>query len=791
MLHRPDLTPQGHQPYPVPADTYAAPSRYFLSQDYGHDHFERESGVDPLTILFRVLQYRWLIGVMAAVGLVSALIITMMQTPKYQATAQIEVLVPSAKVFQDIEVTSEASDMRAFLTAREKFKSRALAERVAFALHLATKEDFIFPRADFSPLNLLYRAFRISSTKSIEDVSPEERALIAIKKIQDNLKVDLVPNTSLLTISYTDQKPEYARNIANQVVQSFIDQRVDQGSQTSVQARQFIQEQVLQVKEKLQASEQALLDYAKAAGITVTGDEKTLIGASLSAINKALSDAVQESLDYGRLVKQIEMGQGDSLEQVLKSEGLERLRGKLADLKGTYQQKLMLFKPNFPEMRQLRSQIEETERQIGQGVTAITDSIKLKYEETLGKVRDLRRKLAELEAEQAAYQDKNIKYTILKREVDSNRVQYDNLISKLNEVAVASELKTRNASIVDLAVLPTLPFSPRLSLNLAIGLVLFLGISGVIIYIIELMNNAFSNPEQIEKELGLPILGILPLAGAKELELALDDPKSGLSESYRSLRTSLQFSGADGAPKTLLVTSSEPSEGKSTSVFKLAHDFGALGANVLVIDADMRRPNMHRLFNVDNAVGLSNLLTSMVQTEEVPRVIKQGKLKNVSIVTAGTIPPNPADLLSSTRMALMVSNLSNRYDLVIIDAPPIVGISDAPVLSRLTEATLLVVSANRVTRKSAKMALKRLRAAGANVVGATMTMFSVEKFDYNYGYRYLGYDYHNYGRETPQLAGISASREPSKYAPAWSVAGIGVGIRRYFDDFINRIKSTP
>lgn len=791
MLERPLPAPQGYVYAPVPAGAYMPDVGH--GQPYGYGLHDDESRFDLLSILFRILHHRWLIASLAILGLMLALVATMMMTPKYQASAQLEVLVPSAKVFQDIEVTSESTDIRAFQTAREKLKSRALAERVVFALQLSEKSDFLSPRADFSPLNLLYRAFGISATAGVDDLTAEERERSAIGRVMDNLSVNLVPNTSLLTISFVDQNPGYARDIANQVVQSFIDQRVDQSSQTSGQAKDFIQEQVLQVKEKLQVSEKELVDYAKTAGITVTGDEQSLIGASLSEINKALSTAVQESLDYGRLVQQIEAGRGASIGQVLESEGLDKLKGRLAELNGEYQEKLAFYKPGFPEMLQLQSQIREIQNQVNQGILAITDSIKLKYQESQEKVGDLKKKLAELEADQAAYQDKNIKYTILKREVDSNRAQYDSLISKLNEVAVGSELKSQNASVVDLAVVPIKPYSPRLSLNLMVGLILSLGLAGAIIYILEMLNNRFTNPEQIERDLGLAILGILPAVDPKELGIAINDPSSAISESYRSLRTSLQFSGVDGVPKTLLVTSSEPAEGKSTTVYKLAQDFGALGARVLVIDCDMRKPNVHRQFALDNAVGLSNVLTGTVRSSGSSDVIKDGKMPNVSVITAGTIPPNPADLLSSARMGMMLSALNKRYDLVLLDGPPIIGLSDAPLLSRLAEATLLVVSTNRVTRKSAKAALKRVRSAGGNVIGAAMTMFAVAKFDYNYNYRYLTYNYYNYGNDAPQLAGATAAvateAEKPRDASTGSAGGIAAGIRRHFDDFLNRVKS--
>ncbi|RVA56588.1 polysaccharide biosynthesis tyrosine autokinase [Mesorhizobium sp. M7A.F.Ca.US.001.01.1.1] len=753
MLDRnrqPQLAGPGH------GQALSADSYYDVPQNYGpygRDYAGQDEGFNPLKLLLYIVQYRWLIVIMAAAGLVAGVIVTMMQTPKYQATTQLEVLVPSAKVFQDIEVVSENSDVRAFLTAREKLKSRALAQRVVFQLGLGERPDFLFPTPSFSPSNIVYRAFGMSKSPSIEEKTPEEREAIAIKRIQEDLTVNLVTNTSLLSITFVDQKPKYASDVANQVAQSFIDQRLDQTSETSDLARQFIQEQVLQVKQKLQTSEKELVTYAKDAGITVTGDDKSLIGSNIEALNTALATAIQERLDAGRVVDQIEKGRGSSLGPVLESEGLQKLSDKLADLTSQYQQKLGILKPGFPEMQQLQSQIKELQRLYNNGVLAITDSLRLKYQEAQNKETDLKSKLAEMERQQVVFNDKNIKYTILKREVDSNRSQYDSLIAKLNEVGVSSELKTQSAAIVDFASLPTAPYSPRLSINLAVALALFMALAASIIYIIELLNNTFTNPEQIEKELGLTMLGILPLVGDRELIASIADQKSGLSEAYRSLRTSLQFSGAEGAPRSLLVTSSEPSEGKSTTSFKLGQDFAALGARVLLVDGDLRKPNLHRLFGLDNAIGLSNLLTNTVRKDDLPGIFRPTKYPNVTVLTSGTIPPNPADLLSSPKMALILTNLGKRFDLVIIDAPPVVGLSDAPILSRLAEGTLMVVSTNQVTRKSAKTALKRLRSAGANVIGAAMSKFTVNKFDYNYAYKYMNYQYYDYGASTPKIEG--------------------------------------
>jgi capsular exopolysaccharide synthesis family protein len=355
-------------------------------------------------------------------------------------------------------------------------------------------------------------------------------------------------------------------------------------------------------------------------------------------------------------------------------------------------------------------------------------------------------------------------------------------------VDVGSELKNQSAAVADLAVLPRLPYSPRLTLNVAIGLLLSMTIGAAIIYILELLNNTFANPEQVEKELGLPILGILPAVDERDFAQAVSDPKSGLSESYRSLRTSLQFSGEQGAPRVLLVTSSEPSEGKSTTIRKLAEDFAGLGAKVLVVDADLRKPSIHRTFKVDNGVGLSNVLTSTINKEDLPKLIKQAK-PNISVITAGMIPPNPADLLSSSRMGLLMQKLAKTYDIVLVDSPPIIGLSDAPILSRLVEATLIVVSFNQVTRKAARAALKRIRAAGANVVGVAFTKFAVGKFDYNYSYKYLSYNYYNYGDATPKIEDKAKGGAAPEHAKAWSFASVSRRVRQHLRDLGDRIKS--
>ena len=719
------------------------------------DAFEEEGGFDPLKLLLYVVHYRWIILALLSTGIASGVLFTWMQTPLYRATGNIEILTEGAKVIQDLEVISQVNDIRAFETARLKMLSRDLARRVVFELNLADNERFLAPMPSFSLLNLVNRVFRQPREASgVADLPPEQRQAMAIGRVQAGLSANLIRNTNMLSVSYSHPDPKIAAEVVNQVAKSFIDQGVDKRGETSDLARQFIEERVRDTKAKLQASEQALVDYAKKEGITLNGSDASLVTDNISQLNAALSEAIQQRLESERYLKQVEDGNSSTLPEVFESKSIGAAKEKIGELKATYQEKLAALKPGFPEMQRLQAQIKELQRQIAQEVASIAQSVEIKHQQALEKETAIKKELAGLEIKQSEFRDKNIKYTILKREVDSSRLQYESLINKQNDLGVGAELRTRNASIVDEAQTPGAPFSPNLKRNLMMSLAMFGALAAGIIYLIELLNNTFSVPDQIETELKLPVLGVIPRVAESGRIEEFANTKSSVSEAYRSLRTSIQFAGAEGALRTLLVTSAMPSEGKSTTVYKLAQDFAALGKKVLVIDADMRRPNLHRVFNTDNSIGLSNLLSNVVRQGEVLSIFRATSTPNLTFMSAGTIPPNPADLLVSQKMAMTLHFCTRKYDLVIIDSPPVMGLSDAPILSRQADATLLVVSSKQVTRKAAKSAMARLKSAGGNIAGAALTKFSVNQLDYNYAYRYMQYgNYYNYESDVEKLAG--------------------------------------
>lgn len=746
---------------------------------YGHLPEEEEDSLDPLKLIWFVIHYRWLFAAFVLAGVVIGVLVTFLQTPLYRATTDVEVIIPSAKVIQDLELVSQSADLRAFETAREKMQSRDLARRVVFSLGLAEDEKFLAPTPSFSVMNLFNRIFNYSPTADLDDLDAETREGMAVGKVLKGLSVDLVRNTSILSVGYSHADPAYAAEVSRQIVRSYIDQNVDKSSETSDLTRQFIEEQVRETKAKLQTSEEALVEYAKQAGITLTGDDASLISENISKLNNSLGEALQNRLEAQAYVQQVEDGNAAALPEVFKSDSIQNTKQKVAELKASYQEKLTTLKPGFPEMRRLQSQITELQKQIDAEVAAIATAARIRFAQAEEKVSGLRDEIAKLEAQQAEFQDKNIQYTILRREVESNRSQYDSLISKLNEVGVGAELRTTNASIIDLAIRPTAPYSPSLKRNLALSLAMFLALAAALVYLLELMRNTFTVPDQVESELKIPVLGILPRTPEDALETEMADNKSGLSEAYRSLRTSIQFTGVGDTMHSLLVTSPEQSEGKSTTAYKLAHDFAALGKKVLVVDADMRKPRMHRLFKTDNSAGLSNVLSNVLRKGDVRSILHPTRHPNITLLAAGTIPPNPVELLMSQKMGMAVAQMAKSYDIVIIDAPPVLGLADAPVLSRLADATLLVVSSKQVTRKSAKHALERLRSASGNVVGAALSKFAIDKFDYNYAYRYTQYNYYGYD---------NASVEIEDHGTRASKGDIAGKLARGGSDLIDRFK---
>jgi capsular exopolysaccharide synthesis family protein len=412
-----------------------------------------------------------------------------------------------------------------------------------------------------------------------------------------------------------------------------------------------------------------------------------------------------------------------------------------AKLELEYQQNLRIFKPDFPKMQQLKAQIAEIDAQIQRELQTYAAGVKTQYDAALSQENLLRERLAQTRKQVLVTQDNSIDLNLLKREVDTNRQLYDSLLERLKQVNISSNLTTNNISIVDSAAVPLFPYKPNLQSNLlsGVGIGLFLGLC--LVFLLEYLDDSIRYPEMVERALGVPLMGVVPVADKKRSDanaIALEvhsDPRSSMAEAYRSVRTALQFSTSHGAPKRLLITSTTRDEGKSTTALALAINFAQMGHHVLLVDGDMRNPSVHKMLGIANDLGLSNLLSDDTRGETL---IQPTVVPNLSVLTAGPPPPNPVDLLMGPRLLQLLDKAAAvGVSHVVVDGPPILGIADSIVLGNQIQDTLFIVRAGSTRKANIRDALRRLRLSGIAPRGAVLT-FAPARALQGYG-AYYGY----------------------------------------------------
>jgi capsular exopolysaccharide synthesis family protein len=427
--------------------------------------------------------------------------------------------------------------------------------------------------------------------------------------------------------------------------------------------------------------------------------------------------------------------------QVIGNLAIQNLMDRRAEMVADYQRKSSQFKPDYPDMLNLKAQIGGLDRELAAASSAIKNALKSQYEAALQAEHSLEQQVQNAKAGMFNLQNESIQYNILKREADTSRTLYNGLLQQYKDIGVAGAVGTNNVSVVDEATLPIFPYSPNLVKNLGIALVLGLVLGLALAVLLESLDDTFKAPEEIEDLLGLSVLGVIPAAHGDVLRLVRESPRAGISEACRSLRTSLQFSTDSGLPKNIFVTSARPGDGKSTISMALAINLAQLGLRVLLIDADLRKGGQGA--DGDHP-GLSNILTGVM---DASAVIMETKVPGLSFIGAGPLPPNPAELIASPRMVQLITDAAAMFDVTVLDGAPIMGLADAPLLASLVSGTVLVVAAGEGRRGAVRVALRRLHFSRARVIGAVLNKFDARKVRVGYGYgSSYGYGY-GYGYE--------------------------------------------
>ena len=710
-----------------------------------HDEIERlgqaRSAFDFRYIAAAVRANLWLIAAIVAAALAVALVATMLQTKRYDAAVSIQINDSTGRVLgskedQPDDANQAAWDVDRFLkTQTDIIASRGMALRVAQKLGLIGNPA-------------LYRAQGIEPPPP--GTSPELLKIQAAGLLAGNLSVKLPRDSRIVKIIYNSTDPAFSAQIANAYAGEFIQSNLQRKFDSSAYARTFLGEQLTEAKAKLEASELALNAYARSAGIirTAGGDEGdgkaggsgSVIGDSLEQLNSAANDATARRIEAEGRWRAVSGGPLLSSSAVLTNPTVVALLNQKALVESDLSQDRARHLEDYPTVRAKQAQLDTINRQLQIASNNVRAAVRAEYDATVSTERQLKAQVSQLKGESMSEQDRSVQYNLLAREVDTNRELYGGLLERYKTLNAIAGVSLSNVSVIDTAEVPRAQSSPNLFNNLLVGLLLGLGLAALIVFFKDQFDDAIRVPEDIEAKLGLPLLGVVPQSRDDEPDLAMRDPKSPVSEAYNSLRGSLLYSTPEGLPQIILITSAQAAEGKTTTAIATAQGFARMGKNVLLIDADMRRPSLHKRMSLNTERGLSTLLTSH---EPLASAVVPGGLPKLSVLVAGPVPPSPTELLSTARIEEILQEAASQYDVVLVDSPPILGLADAPMLSALVDGVIFVVEADRSRRGALKTALRRLRSMRPIILGAVLTKFDPLKSGNRYS-EYSGYKYYQY-----------------------------------------------
>ena len=606
----------------------------------------------------------------------------------------------------------------------DRARSRTIAEAVANKLQLVK-----------SPASL--------QALGVEAADQQEAQREVVRKLQDSVEVAIGLNTRVAQISFGSGDPNVSARVANAFAESLVAANLEQKIQTSARAKQYLLGQLADAKLRLEGSERKMLAYARSADLTTTvvatGSEDrggSLRSQQLGLMTDSLTQATARRIDAQQQWAQVQGADAMSLPEVQSNNAIQNLVAQRAELQAALEEERQRHTDEYPSVRETAAKISELDGQIAGFASRIKSSFRGRYVAAAQQEAQMAGTVAGLKGAAMSERERAVGFNSLSREVETNKAFYDGLLQRYKEVAAAAGAAAANITIIDPAWPPTSPDSSALARNLAlagiVGLLIALLVGGVR----ERMHTVIRSTADLEQGLQLPALGVVPrLTGPGPIAIALEDSQSGQAEAYHSIAVALEDAAPGGLPKTLLITSSTPSEGKSSSALGIARSLSAMGRRVLLVDADLRRASTGRSVGEPTAAGLADLLAGSTAIEEA---IQRSGDGSFSIVSAGTVNTSPLVLLSANHVEKVLDRFSKDHDIVIIDGPPIMGLADAVLLARNVEAVLVVVEANRTLSSELDVAVSRL--PQANVIGGVITKFDPKSA----GVRYGGYDYYTY-----------------------------------------------
>lgn len=698
--------------------------------------------VTPLLLQYWAVlkKWKWVVAGVVAGCVVLGLLVTMLMSRQYTAIARLEIDREKRQVTtgEGLESSDASRDLEFYQTQYALLESPSLALRVARRLNLATNERFFEANGSAPDDGAILRG--ATSILSADQRADREKQVMQI--LLRHVSIRPLRGSALIDVAYTSSSPDLSAQISNAWAQEFIQTSLDRRFSSASAARAYLETQLGNLRTKLEESERNLVNYAADKGIVtiVTGGtagdpevERTLVSSDLDALNQSLAKATADRIAAQSRLRE---ASGPLSFDALNNNAITALRQKRGEVAADYARLASQFSPGYPALDALGQQLRALDASIQQEenrVRATRASVRSdEYNEALKRENDLRSRVEKLKADLEGQRRAGIQYNIYKRDVDTNRELYNGLLQRYKEIGVAAVGSTEIA-IVDVARIPEIPSSPNLALNLALALLAGLILSAATVFALEQIDEGVKDSSDVTSALQEPLLGGVPEAPEAITIAALEDPKSALSEAYISIWSNLAFSTDHGMPRTLAITSTRPAEGKSTSAIALALAVARMGRRVILVDGDMRSPSINKLLDLPNKAGLSNFLSG---EEDWQGLLQQTRFKNFSLLAAGPKPPSAAELLSSHRLGELMERLTAEFDVIIIDAPPVLGLADAPLLARQVEGCVYVAEVESAPIREIRASIGRLRAVQAHVIGVILTKLKERSAGYGYGYGY-------------------------------------------------------
>jgi succinoglycan biosynthesis transport protein ExoP len=645
---------------------------------------------------------------------------------------------------------------------------RSFLEAVQAVVNRAT-----FKKPEPEPLTTVGTLVSGPENKQARSQEEHERLAPYVSMVAGGLQAEQVKETRTLKVTYTHTDPVICAAVANGVAQDFIDQNFENKTERFTSASKWLDTTTRELMAKVERAEQDLTDYTKAHNIFATEGKETLTTDKLSRLHDQSTRAETDRILKQSVYEVVKAGRISELPAAFSDPKITTLQTKLEELRARLEQLNLKYGQEHPQIVEAKLQIKNAEAQLDASRRALEEKLKGEYELAVRDEASLKQSLDRAKGEAVKQNQDAIQFNILKTEVDTAKSMYTDFLNKTNQAKVEVAQQHNNMRLIQPARTPGGPVGPGRFRTIVIGLFLSL-IGGVgLAYFLEYLDNTIKTVEDVGRYVQLPALGVIPAMASASMRrlngnkrrsrnlivgressrhpgefppasdsLTVFDNRSSAAEAYRVVRTSMLLSAAGNPPKTILVTSGQAGEGKTTTVVNTAISLAQLGSSVLIIDCDLRRPATHKIFGVNGERGLSSYLSSDIK---IDGLIQKLQIPNLSLIPCGPIPPNPAELISSTRMKEMLKLVAGRYDHILLDSPPLINVTDPVILSTLVDGVIMVVHGGKSPRTIAQRARQELLGVGAKIFGVVlnnidMTREGYDEYYYYYNRYYMPYE---------------------------------------------------